>query len=588
MSADADELEDEVAEGMAVGLWANAWSDYVADLSPAKARELGHPRSETWDDDDIPDAIDKAVKDLITLYEEANDADILELLAQAETAEAKKERIRPDWQERNAHDFGFYLAHMALGTGLSWFDDREKFPLARVDFEIHFDGEELWWDGKVRGGAYRPNAGDEQFDPERAQYKLLRLKAVRDRMRRAGQGATCDDPSCPGWIISDSDQYGTQIERCDQCALAMPEEDRLFDEEARTIPEAKAALAKELRQNGGRARKHTRDADCAATLADDGTCRECGVWHGPECRECGGKGYHRMSCSEVERPRRNPLRAGHSPETISANIRKLMAEGKPQKQAVAIALATARKNPSPRKVAITYTRPSEKRSSWKWFIVDAYAKRHGGFLEDGHAVSYDAAKQEAERIAAARGWSLVDLSDLARKRKNPSDRDPEYREYLHLRALPQVPAAKKARYRQLAGRYSQNPSDFATAVQHAVDTWSKDDPETTFTDQYVFIAPVYDRVGRRFGMSREEFDSKLVAAWRQGDLRLRRLDIRQGIDPRLVADSEIEDEGAQVHLLHRSEDPDVLRRREEARQSALERARLSPAPPRGKIGQRRP
>jgi len=48
-----------------------------------------------------------------------------------------------------------------------------------------------------------------------------------------------------------------------------------------------------------------------------------------------------------------PLKAGSSPKTISANIKTEIAAGKPQKQAVAIALTTARRSsgapPPPRK-----------------------------------------------------------------------------------------------------------------------------------------------------------------------------------------------------------------------------------------------
>lgn len=43
-----------------------------------------------------------------------------------------------------------------------------------------------------------------------------------------------------------------------------------------------------------------------------------------------------------------PLKKGSSPQTISQNVRAEIAAGKPQKQAVAIALEQARRNPTPK------------------------------------------------------------------------------------------------------------------------------------------------------------------------------------------------------------------------------------------------
>jgi hypothetical protein len=53
-----------------------------------------------------------------------------------------------------------------------------------------------------------------------------------------------------------------------------------------------------------------------------------------------------------------PLKKGYGAKTISANIRKEIKSGRPQKQAIAIALSSARKS-APKKLKAKFTRKSK-------------------------------------------------------------------------------------------------------------------------------------------------------------------------------------------------------------------------------------
>lgn len=46
---------------------------------------------------------------------------------------------------------------------------------------------------------------------------------------------------------------------------------------------------------------HSSDADCAPYLLD-GECSVCHVTHGDPCETCGGRGWHKDGCDEIDRP----------------------------------------------------------------------------------------------------------------------------------------------------------------------------------------------------------------------------------------------------------------------------------------------
>jgi hypothetical protein len=85
-------------------------------------------------------------------------------------------------------------------------------------------------------------------NPPRKPHDVPHTKTVaevREILSRIPKAQRCDD-ICPGWVVSESDRYGTQVEVCDECMTALPKALRLTDEEVAQLPEAKRELAKTI------------------------------------------------------------------------------------------------------------------------------------------------------------------------------------------------------------------------------------------------------------------------------------------------------------------------------------------------------
>jgi hypothetical protein len=70
-----------------------------------------------------------------------------------------------------------------------------------------------------------------------------------------------------------------------------------------------------------------------------------------------------------------------------------------------------------------------------------------------------------------------------------------------------------------------------------------------FGDRKVFVSALWRRVGRKLGMSLDEFKQWLFAQHRERALQLARADFVAAMDPKLVASSEIRVPGAEFHFV---------------------------------------
>lgn len=118
-------IETTIIEAMARTLWGSAWADYQEQV-------LGRPpRGEILDlAPDTPLEVTLAAYYFAGQLKQANSRNMHFLLRDAFAADLKRPITEHDvLSDEYAREFGSDLAMMLIGSGVSWFDDHEKFEL---------------------------------------------------------------------------------------------------------------------------------------------------------------------------------------------------------------------------------------------------------------------------------------------------------------------------------------------------------------------------------------------------------------------------------------------------------------------------
>jgi hypothetical protein len=182
--------DSEISEAMARALWVTAYADFIDEQrSEGKSRRQLEAEGfstcgggDDWMDvaPETPPQGLQAGRDLAALYEEVNGTSLDELAAAAAVA---------DGQDVDGEEFGHYLAMMALGRGVSWFDDHAEFPLKTpFAFESHFDGEDFNWSGSATGGTSLDALQELGHGVSVAKFATRDAAWARARVRRGAAG----------------------------------------------------------------------------------------------------------------------------------------------------------------------------------------------------------------------------------------------------------------------------------------------------------------------------------------------------------------------------------------------------------------
>lgn len=117
-------MRSDIVSGMADILWGSAWADAMEEIG--RGRELSG-REITSIMPATPASAYRGAELIARSIEQANGQTLEELYRRALRADADDNGGRH--RHEDAERFGGDLAHMSMGSGVSWFDDHAKFPL---------------------------------------------------------------------------------------------------------------------------------------------------------------------------------------------------------------------------------------------------------------------------------------------------------------------------------------------------------------------------------------------------------------------------------------------------------------------------
>jgi hypothetical protein len=136
---DTMSVRQEIIAGIESILWASAWADHVEEH---QCTNLSGMRIEDIMPS-IPKEASRMAQDLARKYESMNGASLDTLYAIALKADGQTSY--PGSGKSSPEAFGDDLAFMAMGAGVSWFDEHDKFPLKKPyieEYELRFIADE--------------------------------------------------------------------------------------------------------------------------------------------------------------------------------------------------------------------------------------------------------------------------------------------------------------------------------------------------------------------------------------------------------------------------------------------------------------